>query len=132
MNEEETAQLIRAIRRDLSGAIMLFASSYEDDTLERAAWKRLIRNWDRLCAEDLAVAAGIYHGIDEVRLWLAQYGKPNSPAAYLQGEMNEAVGVMKAGSAANPDARVGTIGELYELGRQAIQDEIERDLTEEE
>lgn len=43
-------------------------------------------------------------------------------------ELDELVGIVRAGRMANPDAEVETVGDLYRLGEQAINEDIDRDL----
>lgn len=120
-DREELYRLWRAVRRDLGTAILGFAGIGE---FNDRAWKRLCRNWQRLCAADLDTASSIYHGLHEVSAMMALYDKADSPADHQVRELNEIADVVSAGREASPDAEVATAGELYALGEQALRDEV--------
>jgi hypothetical protein len=120
-------KLLKVVQRDLAPMVLGFGFQVEERTRARIA-TRFQRNWEELCQLDLDAAAAFYHGVREMDLLMARYGQPFSPADQLGRQDDEAGGILEIGRRANPDAQVATLGELYELGQQAIADEINSEL----
>ena len=122
-NEEhydEVDRLWRAVKRDLSSAIMEFAGFQDGKALDRLA-----KNWDKLCELDLDVAGRLYHGVEQVHMRMARNDKPNSPADHQLRQMSELVGMATIAREKHPDADVKALGELLSLGEKSIQEEID-------
>lgn len=120
----EVYRLWRLLKRDLGGAILYFTGA--DDKADVRAYRRFRKNWIRLCAFDLDVAASIVHGITELSMMMGR----NGPGDRLDQRLQEIVQVAQMGRDANPDAEVRTVGDLVALGEKAIADEIDADLDE--
>ncbi|MGH3484750.1 MAG: hypothetical protein ACRDPQ_16145 [Nocardioidaceae bacterium] len=113
---DEVERLWRLCRRDLGAAIKEMAG-YQDGR----AWDRLVKNWKALCDLDLDVAAALYHGIEQVQMAMSKNGVTEHRHAQMRGTL----GVLEIGRQANPDAETQTVGELYDLGKRAISDDID-------
>lgn len=131
----ETDRLWRAIKRDLFPVIEAYAGfRYPNDTDEKVTERltkratRLQQNWEALCRVDLDVATGILHGIEQATWNFPRHGEPYSPGDQANREMDELVGLVTKGREANPETKVETVGELVDLGEQAIRREVEEDL----
>ena|SRR5882724_5155924 len=116
---EPVARLWRAFRRDLSSAILH----------DNKALRRLEQTWNQLCTVDLGLAAYIYEGAEVIIMLMARHGQPDSPADYaiecMKAGAGEALGLAQIGREMNPDAEVQTLGDLMDLGKKAISDEID-------
>ena len=119
----EVNRLWRAVKRDYFAVVLEMAGFTE---LDDRRYQRLNSNWDALCALDINVAASLYHGIEKVHMSFSRHNSPNSPANHRMRVMTAVLGVVDRGRAANPDVEVETVGELYALGEEALQRDVER------
>jgi hypothetical protein len=125
MTTEE--QLWRAVKRDVLRMVEdcsgLFVSVHDGTPRDGGkAGKRLERNWMALCRKNPDVAAQLYHGFEQLQLLLSE-----SPASErYQQQLGELLGVVKIGREANPDVQVETLGELVDLGEEAIRGEVDK------
>jgi hypothetical protein len=86
------------------------AASERDD----AHWDEVDRLW-RACRHDLGDA-------------IQTLGDPGGPADHGPRRLSAVAELAKMGREANPDTDAQTLGELVELGEQAIRDDIDQDL----
>lgn len=123
---EDVDRLWRALRRDLGTAILEGAGVRDGQTLVR-----ILSTWERLCEVDLDVAAGIYHGMQQITMAMARHGQVNSPSAHHLGQLSEQVGLAEIGRAKHPEAGAETVGDLIALGEVAIRSEIDAETGDE-
>lgn len=122
----EVDRLWRAIKRDALVSVEHFAGLDVDSDGKR--WKRLLRNWDALCAHDIDMASRLAHGWSELDRSLSKHGDPAGPSAHNLRQLTEILGVAEIGRVANPDAEVETLGELHRMGLDAIRRDVEEGL----
>jgi hypothetical protein len=128
-SEEHFAEVDRlwiACRRDLADAVEELAGFSGGS--RHGASSRFQSNWERLCATDLRAAAAIYRGLSQIVSVAARRDQPDSPSEHGVRDLQELAGIVEVGRSAHPDSQVEAIDELYDLGMQAIRDEIDHDL----
>ncbi len=57
----------------------------------------------------------------------SRLGEPDSPVDHRRRQFEEMLGVMEIGREANPEVEVETTGDLFRLGQEEIQRQIEDD-----
>ena len=122
---EEVGRLWQCCGRDLSPAIHE-AAGFCNST---EALDRLTESWKRLAELDLDIAAMLYHGIEQVRIMMAQHGEDVSPSDRAEHHLKEVLGMAAIAREKYPDAQIDTLEELLDLGEKAIHDEIDDELS---
>jgi hypothetical protein len=125
----EVNRLWGAIKRDYLAAVEIMAGFRPLDDAAQARSKRIRRNWDGLCDLDIDVAARLHHGFEQMWMGLSRRGNPNDPVEHHMRQLKEVVGIATIGRDANPDTDVGTLGELIQMGEDAIRKQIDDDLA---
>ena len=124
-HRDEVELLVRAFGRDLSGAVFEMAGATQD----HEAWDRLVSTWLQLCDLDLGVAARLYHGVEEVQMWLAHDGRASE---HRRRGLDEMLDMARLAREQHPDAEVENLGELVDLGNKAVRDEVDQETSDHE